>query len=199
MKNILIITITLFTLLSCKAQNPVVNIDASRSNTPDGAYFKDLNNEFDKFTGTWIYSSGSTIFTIELKKVEMIFNGKDYQDKLVGEYKYIVNGLEVINTLPNINNTNTAKHAISGRRIINNNQSIVCDDCGTGERRVELYFDDPERIYLNSSIILRYLLNETSPEKLQVTIYAYDSSSRPSSDSPTTPRVPYDTYILEKL
>ena len=62
--------IVLLCTLSCKAQNPIVSLDAYNHRTADGAYFKDLNNEFDKFEGTWIYTNGNTIFTIVIEKRE---------------------------------------------------------------------------------------------------------------------------------
>ena len=166
----LFLTISIVLLaLSCKSQSPIVNIDASRSSTIDRAYFKDLNNEFNKFVGTWIFTDGTKTLTIELKKVEMIFNGKDYEDKLVGEYKYESNGFVIVNTLDNINNQNVAKHPISGSSIINIDQSIICDDCDIDERRIKLYFDDSERRYLTSYVILRYLNSEIDPEKMTAT------------------------------
>ena len=184
--------------MSCKAQSPVVNIDASWSATPDGAYFKDLNNEFDKFIGTWIYTDGGNTLTIELKKVEMIFNGTDYEDKLVGEYKYTVNDFTLVNTLSNINNNNPAKHKIKGNFIVNPNQEMICNDCSPDERRVSLTFYDSERKYLYSSIILRYIPGQTNPEQMQVTIYSRSGGLLPSDDAPQQPRVPYGTYLMEK-
>jgi hypothetical protein len=198
MKYIFYTLLLITSITSCKAQSPIVNIDASRSSTVDGAYFKDLNNEFNKFIGTWVFTDGTNTLTIELKKVEMVYNGKDYEDKLVGEYKYQGNGLVIVNTLNNIDNHNTAKHAISGRTLINNDQSIICDDCETNERRVELYFDDSERRYLTSYIILRYLNSETNPEKITATSYLYSSIPFPYEGAPGSPRVPYGTYLMEK-
>ncbi|TXE17644.1 hypothetical protein ES692_08755 [Psychroserpens burtonensis] len=195
----LIYTILLFiSILSCKAQSPIVDIDAPRSSTIDGAYFKDINNEFNKFTGTWFFTEGSTSITFEIKKVEMIFNGTDYEDKLVGEYKYVSNGLIVVNTLANIYNQNSAQNNINGRRLIENDQSIICNDCSPNERRVELTFYDRDRLYLSPSIILRYLFNETNPEKMTATLYLKSSSLLPYEGAPTSPRVPYGTYLMEK-
>ncbi|WP_431133239.1 DUF6705 family protein [Psychroserpens mesophilus] len=200
MKNIIykILIVLIFPTLSCIAQNPVVAIDASISETVDGAYFKDLNNEFNKFVGTWKFTNGNETLTIALKKGLMIYNGKDYQDELLGEYKYEISGLTVVNTLPNIDNTNPAKHNIRGNLIISHNQSINCDDCSENEKRVELYFRDSERLYLTSHIILRYLENENNSEKLTATIYQYSSTILPYANAPTVTRVPYDTYTMEK-
>jgi hypothetical protein len=198
MKYIFYILFLISSILSCKAQSPIVNIDVPRSNTVDGAYFKDLNNEFNKFVGTWIFTDGTNTLTIKLKKVEMVYNDKDYEDKLVGEYKYESNGFVIVNTLDNINNQNVAKHPISGSSIINIDQSIICDDCDIDERRIKLYFDDSERRYLTSYVILRYLNSEIDPEKMTATSYLHSSIPFPYEGAPGSPRVPYGTYLMEK-
>lgn len=198
MKNILLNTIAIVLFFSCKAQNPIVAIDAPRTSTVDGAYFKDLNNELNKFVGTWIFSDGTNQFTLELKKVEMVFDGTDYIDKLVGEYKFVSNGVELVNTLQNINNPNTAKHNVKSRRIIGKDDFIKCEDCAINERRIKFTFYDPERMYLSNALILRYLLNETNPEKLTATIYSAGGVVLPTEDSPETPRVPIGFYTMEK-
>jgi hypothetical protein len=197
MKYIYYTILLIISIMSCKAQSPIVNIDASRSSTVDGAYFKDLNNEFNKFIGTWVYTNGTNTLTIELKKVESVYNGKDYEDKLVGEYKYKGNGIIIINTLDNISNNNSAKHNIKGNRIIANDQSIICNDCTANERRIELTFYDKNRLYLSSSIILRYLTNESNPEKINVIIRPKGGTIIPT-DGSTSLRVPYGTYLMEK-
>ncbi len=104
MKHILIIVIVTFSLLNCKAQNPIVSLDAYRHTTPDGAYYKDLDNEFNKLEGSWTYTNGNTSLTIILQKKELIYVNNDYRDILVGEYRYSINGVEIINTLPLLTN-----------------------------------------------------------------------------------------------
>lgn len=90
---------------NCKAQTPVKSLynDPQEEN---GAYYKDFNNELDTFVGTWKYTNGSTSLTITLKKkVMQFFSDGDvnfYEDILIGEYKYIENGMEKINTLPQL-------------------------------------------------------------------------------------------------
>ena len=66
MKKITIILILLVTI-SCKSQNPVVGLDAPY-NTPEGAYYKDLNNELNKFVGTWKFQSTNKELIIIIEK-----------------------------------------------------------------------------------------------------------------------------------
>tara|TARA_R100001369_G_scaffold10707_2_gene23807 strand:+ start:7019 stop:7174 length:156 start_codon:yes stop_codon:yes gene_type:complete len=48
-KKIILFTLLIVSTLSCKAQ--IVDLD-SNLNEPEGTYYKDLNNELNKFVGT---------------------------------------------------------------------------------------------------------------------------------------------------
>jgi hypothetical protein len=91
--------------LGCKAQTPVKSL-YNDSRELNGAYYKDFNNQLDTFVGTWKYTNGSTSVTITLiKKVMQPLMDESisyYEDIIVGEYKYIENGVEKINTLPQL-------------------------------------------------------------------------------------------------
>jgi hypothetical protein len=202
MKNVIFIALGLVLTFNCKAQTPIVSLDSYRHRTIDGAYFKDLNNEFNKFEGNWIYTNGNTTFKIVLQKKEMVFNNTDYEDLLIGEYQYIENGNEIISTLQNLNNSNIEGryHNISGRKILQNtNKYVTCDDCLPSERRIVLHFTDPERDYLPTSIVLRYDMASTIPEKMTVTIIATDGVVLPYEGAPEVIQLPYGEYLKEKL
>ncbi|RWX01055.1 DUF6705 family protein [Flavobacterium cerinum] len=148
MKKINFIILILFTML-CKAQSPVKSLYDDRD--INGAYYKDIYNDFDKFIGTWKYTNGSTSLTITLqKKVQyhkFFSNGDDYYlDVMVGEYKYIENGVEKINTLPFLfqNFDDPYKYNIAGSLIARPN-SIYCLGCGPNDRKLVLQFSDPTR------------------------------------------------------
>lgn len=199
MKYIFKLTIILLAL-SCKAQSPVVPIDTYRQDTTLGAYFKDLNNELNPFVGTWKYTNGNTFFTITIAKEEMIYNGKYYEDLLVGEYRYVENGVEKVNTLPLLSSPliTGGDHSISGRKVINPDYyNPPCNECAPNERRVKLYMNDPDRDYLPlDSITLRYLPNE-SPEKISIIIKGESGGSIPVG-VPDEPRFPYGEFVLIK-
>lgn len=89
--------------MSCKAQSPIVNI-ASNYQTEDivdGCYLKDVNNTFAPFVGTWQWTNGTDTLIIVFEKIEMAYENLSemYYDKLIGKYKYIQNGVEIINNL----------------------------------------------------------------------------------------------------
>tara|TARA_R110002012_G_scaffold291564_1_gene486099 strand:+ start:119314 stop:119931 length:618 start_codon:yes stop_codon:yes gene_type:complete len=203
MKNIILITILFFALLSCKAQTPVVGLDAPTT-TPSGAYFKDINNEFNKFEGTWVFTEGTTTFTVALEKKEMVYDGfKYYYDELFGAYSYITNGVEIVNTFPLITETETDldNTRIGAPSIIPNNLYVACNDCLPNERRLQLYFSDPERPYLSVSIILRHIQDADQfgqEAQMTATIVSNGGGMIPNENSPTELRVPYGEYLMVK-
>lgn len=195
MKNILFIIIA-FLAISCKAQNPIVGLDSPSYNATDGTYFKDLNNELDKFIGTWKFIDANDELIIEIEKKEQVPISNKYRDYLVGEYKYVKDGEELVNTLPNLNQNNVNEN-MGGGYILKPNEVPICNTCASDERRVDMYFKDPERKYLQSSIILRYIPN-SSPPQMSVKIYSNDSVILPYDSAPTVMRVPYGEYLMIK-
>lgn len=77
----------------------------------EGFYFKDINNDFNSFEGTWEYTSGNTSLTISFRKRINVHQQSEisnyHLDALVGEYKYIENGIEKVNTLSNLINNHS--------------------------------------------------------------------------------------------
>ena len=201
MKHILILFIIGCFALSCKAQTLIVDLDTYIGDKPQGSYSKDVNNELNKFVGTWEYTNGNTLLKIILYKTQMNYDGEEfYFDDLRGEYSYIESGIEIVNTLPNLINDpeNHGDRNILVQSILSNNDMPPCDDCSSEERRVSLGFYDPERDYLNYTITLRYLVGQTNPEKMEVTIFESDSAILPYEGAPETIRVPSGTYLMEK-
>ncbi|RED44436.1 hypothetical protein DFQ10_103120 [Winogradskyella eximia] len=197
----ILIAVILITSFDCKAQSPIMPLDTYIHNTPEGGYIKDLDNELDKFVGTWIYTNGLTTLTFELQKLELFYDGEHYEDILIGEYKYVENGIEIVNLLPLLDEGSGViahGHKISGRQIIPKDRYVACNDCDDNERRLRLSFYDPERSYLSTSVVLRYLLDETNPEKMTATVNDDYSVILPSEDSPTNLRVPFGEYTMVK-
>ncbi|AWH85615.1 hypothetical protein HYN59_11070 [Flavobacterium album] len=147
MKNTILIISAIFAL-SCKAQTPVKSLYEDNMDIP-GAYYKDSFNDLNNFVGTWKYTNGTTSLTITLQKKEMqsFDNGniQYYEDVLIGEYKYIENGVEKISTLSSLTfNSSNWKHNIVGNVIIGPGM-MYCQDCGPNERKILLAFSDPTR------------------------------------------------------
>ncbi|TQD40706.1 DUF6705 family protein [Haloflavibacter putidus] len=203
-KIIYFISLLSFTFLSCKAQTGIMPLNTSSIGKPKNIYYKDLNNELDKYEGTWKYQNGSTSFIITLEKIEKHYSPdfEIYYDLMTGEYQYIENGIEIINTLPQLtqNTSNVHKGNIGGSAIIDKDQILVCEDCAPNEKRVKLYFNDPARDYLNDSMVLQ-TLQEDNPVinqqgKIKVTILGGEIMIPPNV--PPAPRIPYGEYIMLK-
>src|SRR5690554_4704888 len=153
MKNILIILTLLLTYYSVKAQAPIEplyqNTNYGRTH---GAYYKDMDNDFNAYEGTWVYTNGNTTLKIVLQKKEMVSFTKPigkqyYADCLVGEYQYIENGVEKVNTLSNlnINHNSMTLYNLRDTGIIKKGVPPRCDECPENERRVAMMFTEPTR------------------------------------------------------
>ena len=202
MKNILTILLVSF-FLSCKAQVIVPLASDSDMAYNSRTYNKDVDNDFDKYVGTWKYQQGNTLLKIVLKKItfdHFVTEYKNYyQDILVGEYQYIENGIEKVNTLQQMElmPSEASGYNISGNLIIGKNTYPKCSECNLNERRIKLRYRDPERKYLSNAIVLRYK-NENGAEKIIAKIYKSDGSFMQPDGSPDEMRVPYGEYVLIK-
>lgn len=143
MKKIFSIIFVLILALSCKAQT--INIEDFDGNYSSGAYYKDTNNLLNPFEGTYVYTNGNNTLKLILRKVTMS-NRANYfnEDLLIGEYQYVENGVEKINTLAqaNVNYPNQINHSIDGNDIL---EGTVrgCNDCAANEIRVGVSLNEP--------------------------------------------------------
>ncbi|MCX7551611.1 DUF6705 family protein [Xanthomarina sp. F2636L] len=168
MKHIFIL-FSIISCLSCKAQSPLFMADPE---LPAGTYYKDMNNDMDKFVGTWKWDNGNSSWTITLEKVEYFLIGGYYRDILIGEYQYIENGDLIINTLPLLNDSSVQgfEHYIAGSLILHKFHPLPCEDCTTDERRVQLFFNDPQKSYQSGRLWLRHRII-SGVEQLDARLY----------------------------
>lgn len=138
--------------ISCKAQNPVINISDRNGEYINGAYYKDVNNILNQFEGTYVYDDGVDYLKIVFQKKVMQFTGSCYQDLLIGEYQYKKNGVEIINTLNKLTTalTNVYDYSIDGNYFLNNHTPF--DDYTTDNFRINLGMDVPNGIYADLDV-----------------------------------------------
>jgi hypothetical protein len=143
MKKLTYTIVVLLVALYSKAQSPVVNIEDDNGERPQNIYYKDINNLLDPYVGTYIYTNGTTSLKFVLQKKVQAFDGWLYEDVIVGEYQYIENGVEKINTLNNlnINHLNSWKYNIMGNQIIEIGLP-GCEECTPTEKRIKLSLRD---------------------------------------------------------
>ncbi|WP_116788401.1 DUF6705 family protein [Flavobacterium psychrotrophum] len=145
MKCLTIICILLSYSLYSQAVVPIYK----NSRSAQDVYYKDTFNDFDKFTGTWKYTNGTTSLTITLQKKikqEHTLNKFYYEDIVIGGYKYVENGVEKVNTLHllMLNMPSNYDYPIVGT-IIAGPGSIYCQGCGVSDRKLLLQFSEPNR------------------------------------------------------
>ncbi|WP_278021796.1 DUF6705 family protein [Flavobacterium ginsengisoli] len=124
---------------SCKAQNPILDIDTPKDNFigVKGAYYKDTKNVLNGYDGTYLYTSGNTSLKIKSQKnIKTSMNNFYYEDLIVGEYQYIENGVEKVNTLSKLTSTSN-NNSISGSLILTGTE-FGCKDCKPDEKRLRL-------------------------------------------------------------
>jgi len=144
MKKYIYFTLLCIITIACKAQSPIYDISEPHSEKTPGSYFKDLNGNLDGYDGTYLYTGpNNTSFKIVLKKKVLSYRYY-YEDLIVGEFQFIRNGVEVTNTLANIN-INYAdeyvNHTITGHRILTGT-IYGCPDCSPTEKRLRLSLID---------------------------------------------------------
>lgn len=107
MKNIVKI-LTLLLFISCKAQT-IVNVNTYNQGDNSNKYFKDVNNNYQNFIGTWENTYGNLTFRLEIWKnsnVEMPNESNSRIDLLNAKFSII----EFINTPSEIVLHNSVKY-----------------------------------------------------------------------------------------
>jgi hypothetical protein len=212
MKKIIFSAIIAVLTLSCKAQTPVLDTYESDYGAIDNAYYKDLNHLHDQYIGTWLYTNGNTSLKIMFQKRDQIYNDRYYSDYLIGEYQYIENGVEKVNTLNNININygsdveEVRKHNIlSGGWLKYASTRPTCTECPPNEGRLEMSIYEPSLRSIkglrNSFVVRRFYDNGT--EKLKVWFVneimqglVFDANDNPVDISRFS--LPFGNYVLTK-
>ncbi len=207
MKNFNLLGI-LFSLLSATAfsQSPIIPLTTNQSTTIPGAYYKDVDGNLDQFVGTWRIINGATELELIIEKKTLYYNTLNniYEDMLIGEYKYIENGILKINTLNLISNppADLYSHNINGNIILAHDNFPVCDDC-LFEKRVALIFSDPTRSSDNGlwgELELRRM-DDGNVQKIKATLRQKGNIISLENEPPayTGFNVPFGTYILTRV
>jgi hypothetical protein len=191
MKKILYIIPILILAFSCKAQSPIINIEDQTGDDIEGAYYKDTNNLLDPFVGTYIYTNGNTSLKIVLQKKTMSsMNNYYFEDLLIGEYQYVENGVEKVNTLNqlSINYADQSKHSINGNGILTGTQR-GCDTCGPNEIRVTGGLTESSTN--NFALIYIRLITVNNQPAIDFNVYwqsrSYNVDTQPVPASPSFP------------
>ncbi|MAX70630.1 MAG: hypothetical protein CMC76_05940 [Flavobacteriaceae bacterium] len=203
MKQILLLILFCTGIISCKAQIIEEPIYSSENYGEDGYYFKDTDNDFNQFEGTWIYTNGIDSLEIQFEKKTMMhvqdssFNY--YEDAIVGEYRFIENGVEIVNTLPNLQDNYSSPYSynISGGSIHKYGDPRCGNLCNPNDIVVICTFADPEREIsgMEATFYMRHFLDD-GVEKLEV--YLSSGGNLDADNEYFNFRLPFGEYLLVK-
>lgn len=194
MKQIYLLAILLFISVNCKAQSPILDIENKPTiwdEPQTNAYYKDINNFYNGFEGTWLATRGNKVLKIVLTKEERVPNDIPYfADYINGEYQYLENGVEKINTL---NNNDPYKKGLLGSDLLKSNHKPPCNDCDPNKRRLQVTLYDYIRApdgFLSGTLTLQHTTVNGQPA-LKGLLYGdgskYDSANPPQYFSMNVP------------
>jgi hypothetical protein len=196
--------------IGCNAQTPIISMNDFDYGSVENAYYKDLENFLDQFEGTWLYTNGNTSLKIVLQKKGMFYSQfglkKYFADFIVGEYQYIENSTEKVNTLSNLLfiHNNIINYNINGNIQKNNETYPKCPECTINFERLLVDFNEPTRrnvTGLDARMVFRKFV-ENGITKLKVWFYMVSPSyGHLDDETPTnieTYSIPFGEYILIK-
>ncbi len=92
--------VLLLTSLACAQRVVPLDYFPDESERQSQLYFKDINDDMLEYEGTWLYEQGGDKFVLVLERVQAVNLGGNWTyDKLMGNYQYIKDWVEIINTL----------------------------------------------------------------------------------------------------
>lgn len=163
MKILFFLIIVFSTIFNVKSQIVLAELESLNGMPQENHYYKDVHNYLDPFVGTWVYTNGNTSLKIVIEKKEMAEHPLYYEDILLGGYQYIENGIEKINTIPMLADTQMEwAMSIFGNRVLSSHHRPECVDCAPEEKRMALSFIDPIH-QLSGELILRRITVSGQP------------------------------------
>lgn len=161
-----------------------------------GVYYKDIQNVFDSFEGTYEYTGTDFYFKLKLEK-KVISNNNNYfwEDLIKGTYQYNVNGVEV-NHLndPLALDDNPARVQLSS---IRNSIPHYCPDCLDGKWLIGRVSD-----YVNNQTLTLFMAKKivNGEEGLQLLIRSYGLVARNEDDPDPVPAfLPIGEFFVKKI
>lgn len=140
MKKYITLLIFFAVLTNCRAQMPIFDIEDLTNVLKEipNSYHKDTKKQLEAYEGTYVYTNGTTVLKIVLQKKKESYNRIYFEDLLIGEYQYIENGVEKVNTLNKLNTyyEDQRDHSISSNHILTGKE-MGCSDCSLNEKRLK--------------------------------------------------------------
>jgi len=202
--------ILLFMSLTAIAQTPILDLHTALFPKVENAYYKDIENFYNQFEGTWVYTDATQTIRLRFVKKEMFYLNSVksyYADYLVGEMEYIINEFEIFNSLPNlnINYSDIFKYNLVSITKVGYHYYPICTECASDVKRLYMRYDEPTNndLGLSAEFVMRIEVENGFP-KLKV---QYELRSGPQGinknnfDLPSTTTdfaIPYGNYTFVK-
>jgi hypothetical protein len=199
MKKIIALVLILISNINCKAQIVVNTTETDYTILPNNCYLEDSNSYLNPYVGEWKYINGSTSLLIKLRKIINYNNGTYSEDLLIGEYQYIENGVEKINTLSNFdtNYPDQYYHNINGNFLKTNDNIPKCQDCGNLPR-ISLVYSDPIKDVAGNISIGIYDVEAVKVNISTVGLRYFTNTAGNIQSEDVGITIPDGWYILEK-
>ena len=178
MKKIIVTIVIGLIFYNCKAQSPILNMEVNtKYDAPNNSYYKDINN---------------------VKSLKY-FNGKYYEDLLVGGYQYIKDGIEKINTLSDANDPSIGRNAgIRGNNIYKSCKYLPINDCVDGEKNLDLSINDiPKNGHIGDLRLFKRTINGQEALKANI-IMNYLRDVNGELPNPTLPWKMANTVLIKQ-
>ena len=201
MKNIFILVVISFITHNISAQIIVDLDDDSKKSFAPGYYYKDFNNYFDPYIGTWKYVNEQTEMTVTLKKIIKNDEGKYYSDILVGDMRYVKNGIVQFDNLSRITGgpqTNPKVHDLYGTYFLKPNHFPKCPECPANERRINMIFYGSDNNDQGGGIVLQRITTSGQPDTIKLTIKYLMEIDIEGEPAPLPPKIEGLEFVLTK-
>ena len=218
MKKILLTLLISLVTLTIKAQSyATVDLYDYPGNIygNNGYYFKDTQGYLDQYLGNWQYESGNLKIQMRFVKKTMVkynVSGTYKVDLLIGGMRILKNNVEVMNTVPSVNQTKTymSEYFIFGSRRINNYEN--CFNCTVPMQRVDMNYQEPDNdnraftemffsmhVYMNAQNQPTLRLEFTQEALQGMNPNWYDAELGETPPTKTTLHLPFGTYDFVKF
>ncbi|WP_157509865.1 DUF6705 family protein [Flavobacterium denitrificans] len=187
-------------LTNCRAQMPIYDLEDLDNIIKEipNSYRKDTKKQLEAYEGTYVYTNGTTTWKIVLQKKKESYNRVYFEDLLIGEYQYIENGIEKVNTLNKLNTyyEDQNRHSISSNQILTGKE-LGCPDCSSTEKRLRGGLIDPNYHKTFADIQIRRV-TVNGKAAITLSLYWVGPVARKEGEILPQPFIAPGTYTLIK-
>jgi hypothetical protein len=166
-----------------------------------GAYYKDINNVFDQFVGTWRYTDGEYEITFRFIKLTNKTISNYTYDAIIGAQKIVKNNVVLIDNLNELNNLNLAYYyyPLGGTSIISNDTPPVCSTCLPNTKRIVAGYEEIINKIFAQLVIKAVPIAVGQPAKINVQVFYSDRTQDVNEPALPPPFLKKKNFDLIKI